>query len=54
MKISSDYHLRNLIKRIMIDSTNGYWCEKCECYHPYQNYVSQTTATDVNNHYMKG
>ena len=29
---------RAFIIDVPIDATNGYWCEKCECYHPYKYY----------------
>ena len=34
------------IKKIKIDETNGWWCEQCECYHPY-DYYNKLSGTTV-------
>lgn len=35
---------RDMIIPIKADATNGWWCERCQCYHKYDVYTKPTKS----------
>lgn len=45
MITSGDLTNGNLfVKPIKVNKTNGWWCKKCECYHPFDIYTKPTST----------
>jgi len=45
MELSSPKNMKDIVIPTVIDETNGYWCEKCGCYHPYVFYNNKLSSS---------